>query len=257
MLTLSWTLDHSGPMARTVEDCAYLLQALAGYDPADPASSREPVDDYVTPLGRGVRGLRVGVPREYFFEGIDVEVEKAFEEALATLRQLGATVRDVPIPSIQMTYANTAILVAEAFAYHEHDLRTHPERFGEVLRERFLAGALITASEYVQAQRLRAQLCAEMADVLRTVDVLATPTSPKPAPTFATAYDLDYGYPRLNTAPFNLTGLPALALPCGFTATGLPLSIQIAGRPFDEALVLRVGHTYEQATAWRNRHPKV
>jgi len=257
VLTLSWTLDHTGPMARTVEDCAYLLQALAGHDAADPASSREPVPDYVAPLSRGVRGLRVGVVREYFFEGIDPEVEKGFEQALATLRQLGATVEDVQIPGIQAAGAYTAILLAEAFAYHEHDLREHPERFGEILRERMLAGALITASEYVQAQRLRAQLMADMNAVLRRVDVLATPTSPKPAPTFTTVYDPEYGFPRGNTGPFNMTGLPALAVPCGFTAAGLPLSIQITGRPFDEATVLRVGHTYEQATSWRTRHPNL
>jgi len=257
VLTLSWTLDHTGPMARTVEDCAYLLEALAGYDPADPASSREPVGDYVTPLGRGVRGLRVGVPREFFFEGIDPEVEKACGQALAMLRQFGASVQDVQIPSTQSAAANTIILLAEAFAYHEQDLRTHPERFGEILRERMLAGGLITAAEYVQAQRLRARLRGEMADVLRTVDVLATPTSPKPAPTFAVVYDPEYGFPRGNTSPFNLTGLPALAVPCGFSGAGLPLSIQIIGRPFDEATVLRVGHTYEQATGWHTRHPKI
>src|SRR5436309_2964609 len=256
VLTLSWTLDHTGPMARTVEDCAYLLQALAGYDAADPASSREPVPDYVAPLGRGVRGLRVGVPREYFFEGIDPEVEKAFEQALATLRQLGASVEDVQIASIQSSGAFMAILLAEAFAYHERDLRMHPERFGEILRERLLAGGLITASEYVQAQRLRARLRGEMADVLHTVDALATPTSPPPAPTFTAVYDPEYGFPRGNTSPFNLTGLPALAVPCGFSSSGLPLSIQITGRPFDEATVLRVGHTYEQATDWHTRHPK-
>ena len=257
VLTLSWSLDHTGPMARTVEDCAYLLAALAGWDPTDPASSREPVGDYVTPLGRGVRGLRVGVPREFFFEGIDVEVEKAFEQALAMLRQLGASVQDVQIPSIQAAGANMVIMLSEAFAYHEHDLRMHPERFGEILRERLLAGGLITASEYVQAQRLRARLRGEMADVLHTVDVLATPTSPKPAPTFTAVYDPEYGFPRGNTSPFNLTGLPALAVPCGFSSSGLPLSIQITGRPFDEATVLRVGHTYEQATGWHTRHPKV
>ena len=244
VLTLSWTLDHTGPMARTVEDCAYLLQALAGYDATDPASSREPVPDYVAPLGRGVRGLRVGVVREYFFEGIDPEVEKAFEQALATLRQLGASVEDVQIASIQSSGAFMAILLAEAFAYHERDLR-----------ERMLAGALITGSEYVQAQRLRARLQSDMGAALKRVDVLATPTSPKPAPTFATVYDPEYGFPRSNTGPFNMTGLPALAMPCGFTASGLPISIQITGRPFDETTVLRVGHTYEQATDWHKRHP--
>jgi aspartyl-tRNA(Asn)/glutamyl-tRNA(Gln) amidotransferase subunit A len=213
------------------------------------------VGDYVTPLGRGIRGLRVGVPREYFFEGIDPEVEKTFEQALATLRELGAAVEDVEIPSIQAAAANMVILLAEAFAYHERDLREHPERFGELLRERMLAGGLITATEYVQAQRLRARLQADMAATLRRVDVLATPTSPKPAPTLAQVYDPEYGSPRGNTGAFNMTGLPALAVPCGFTASGLPISLQLAGRPFDEATVLRVGHTYEQATEWHKRRP--
>jgi aspartyl-tRNA(Asn)/glutamyl-tRNA(Gln) amidotransferase subunit A len=255
VVTLSWTLDHAGPMARTVEDCACLLQALAGHDPADPASSRAPVADYVASLGKGIRGLRVGVPRAYFFEGVDGEVEAAFERALGTLRELGAVVRDVEIPSIHTAPAFMAIMLSEAYAYHERDLREHPGRYGEVLREKLLAGALITGAEYTQAQRLRARLCAETADVLRTADVLVTPTSPRPAPPFAAVLDPDFPFPRSNTAPFNLTGLPALAVPCGFSTGGLPLSLQIAGRPFDEATVLRVGHAYEQATDWHTRRP--
>jgi aspartyl-tRNA(Asn)/glutamyl-tRNA(Gln) amidotransferase subunit A len=257
VLTLSWTLDHTGPMARTVEDCAYLLQALAGYDTADPASSREPVPDYVAPLARGVRNLRVGVPREYFCQDLDPEVEKGFEQALSTLRQLGASVQDVQIPSIQSAPAYMVILLSEAYAYHERDLREHPELFGEVLRERMLAGGLISASEYVQAQRIRARLQGDMADVLRRVDVLATPTSVKPAATFTAMYDPNPEMPRSNTGPFNMTGLPTLAVPIGFSAAGLPLSMQITGRPFDEATVLRVGHTYEQNTDWHKRHPNV
>jgi aspartyl-tRNA(Asn)/glutamyl-tRNA(Gln) amidotransferase subunit A len=257
VITLSWTLDHTGPMARTVEDCALLLKALAGHDPADPASSREAVADPLAALRQGVRGLRVGVPRAYFFDGVDAEVEKALEQALTTLRGLGATVTDVEIPSIGASWAFLAILMAEAFAYHERDLRTHPERYGDVLRERLLAGGLILGSEYVQAQRLRSRLQAEMLDVLGRVDVLATPTTPKPAPTFAAVWDPSFGFPKSNMAPFNMTGLPALALPCGVSSEGLPLSLQIAGRPFDEATVLRVGHAYEQATEWHRRRPRI
>ena len=255
VLTLSWTLDHTGPMARTVEDCAYLLQALAGHDPADPASSRAPVDDYLAPLGRDIRGMRVGVPRAYFFEGIDPEVERAFEGALGTLRGLGAEVRDVEIPSLHATPSFLLILMAEAFAYHERDIRAHPELYGDVVRERILTGALVTAAEYTQAQRIREQLCNEMATVLRTVDVLATPTTPKPATPFKLAQDPEFGFPRSNMPPFNLTGLPTLALPCGFSSSGLPLSLQLSGRPFEEGTVLRVGHAYERATAWHTRRP--
>ena len=257
VLTLSWTLDHTGPMARTVEDCAYLLQAMAGHDPADPASSRAPVDDYLAPLARDIRGVRVGVPRAYFFEGIDPEVERAFEEALETLRRLGAEVRDVQIPSLHATHSFLLILMAEAFAYHERDIRQHPELYGDVLRERILTGALVTAAEYTQAQRIRAQICRETADVLREVDVLMTPTTLKPATPFTLAQDPEFGFPKSNMPPFNLTGLPTLALPCGFSSSGLPLSLQVSGRAFDEGTVLRVGHAYEQATTWHTRRPQL
>lgn len=255
VLALSWTLDHTGPMARTVEDCAYLLQAMAGHDPADPASSRAPVDDYLAPLARDIRGVRIGVPRAYFFEGIDSEIERAFEEALETLRRLGAEVRDVQIPSLHATHSFLLILMAEAFAYHERDIRQHPELYGDVLRERILTGALVTAAEYTQAQRIRAQICRETADVLRDVDVLVTPTALKPATPFTVAHDPELGFPKSNMPPFNLTGLPTLALPCGFSSSGLPLSLQVSGRPFDEGTVLRVGHAYEQATTWHTRRP--
>lgn len=257
VLTLSWTLDHTGPLARTVEDCALLMQPLAGHDPLDPASSHAPVDDYTAGLGRGVRGLRVGVVRNYFFEGVDPEVERAFEEAMATLRRLGAEVRDVQIPSLAATHSFLLIMLAEAYAYHERDLREHPELYGDVLRERLLAGALVTGAEYVQAQRIRSGICRETAAVLRDVDVLATPTTPKPATPFAQAHDPEFGFPRSNMPPFNLTGSPTLALPCGFSASGLPLSLQLAGRPFEEATVLRVGHAYEKATSWHARRPAV
>ena len=257
VLSLSWTLDHTGPMARTVEDCAYLLQPLAGHDPADPASSRAPVDDYVGGFGRGARGVRIGVVRNYFFEGVDPEVERAFEASLDTLRSLGADIRDVQIPSLAGTPSFMLILLAEAYAYHERDLREHPELYGDVLRERFQAGALVTAAEYMQAQRIRSEICRETAAVLEQVDVLAMPTAPKPATPFALAHDPNFGFPRSNMPPFNVTGLPALALPCGFSSSGLPLSLQLAGRPFEEALVLRVGHAYEQATEWHTRRPPV
>jgi aspartyl-tRNA(Asn)/glutamyl-tRNA(Gln) amidotransferase subunit A len=256
-MTLSWTLDHTGPMARTVEDCAFLLQAMAGHDPADPASSTVPVGDYLTSLRRGASGLTIGVPRNYFFEGVDAEIQRAFEEAMDTLRKLGAEVRDVRIPSLRGAMSFLLILMAEAYAYHERDLRERPELYGDVLRERLLAGALVSGSEYTQAQRIRAEICAETAEVLRDVDLLATPTTPKPATPFTLAHDPEFAFPRSNMAPFNLTGLPTLALPCGFSSTGLPLSMQLSGRPFEEGTVLRVGHAYEEATAWHTRRPPV
>jgi aspartyl-tRNA(Asn)/glutamyl-tRNA(Gln) amidotransferase subunit A len=257
VVTLSWTLDHTGPMARTVEDCALMLQVLAGHDPDDPASSREPVADYSASLRDGVRGLRVGVPREYFFHGVSGEVTKAFESALITLGRLGAEVREVEIPSIWTAPAFMVIMLSEAFAYHARDLRERPQLYGEVLREKLMAGALFTAEEYVQAQRLRARLRGDMHRTLREVDLLATPTAPVTAPTFRAVLDPDFPFARSNMAPFNMAGLPALALPCGFAPNGLPVSLQLAGRPFDEATVLRAGHAYEQATEWHRRRPPV
>jgi len=257
VMTLSWTLDHTGPMARTAEDCAYLLQAMAGHDPADPACSPRPVDDYVGALDGSVRGLRIGVPRNYFFEDADTDNVRAFEDALGTLRKLGAEVRDLTIPAFDRSRSFMLIMTSEAFAYHEQDLRRRPELYGEVLRERIMTGALVTASEYVQAQRLRMQTCADVAEVMKTVDVLATPTTPKPAPTFKVMYDPEIAFPRTNMPPFNLTGQPTLALPCGFAASGLPLSLQLSGRAFEETTVLRLGHAYQRATDWHTRRPPV
>jgi len=245
-------------MARTVEDCALMLQALAGHDPADPASSRrESVPDYAAGLGSGVRGLRVGVPREYFFHDVKPEVADAFESAMGTLRRLGAEVRDVRIPSIWAAPAFMVIMLTEAFAYHARDLRERPELYGEVVREKLMAGALFTGDEYVQAQRLRARLREDMHRVLGDVDVLATPTTPGTAPAFSAVLDPNFPFARSNMAPFNMAGLPALALPCGFAPSGLPISLQLAGRPFDEATVLRAGHAYEQATEWHRRRPPI
>jgi aspartyl-tRNA(Asn)/glutamyl-tRNA(Gln) amidotransferase subunit A len=257
VVTLSWTLDHTGPMARSVEDCAYLLQALAGHDPADPASSRAGVDDYVSGIAQGIRGLRVGVPRAYFFDGVTPAMERAFEEAVVTLNRLGATVEDVEIPSIWDAPSFMVILLAEAFAYHERDIRERPDLYGDVLREKLMAGALVTGAEYVQAQRLRERLRDEMLAALRGVDLLVTPTTPGAAPVFDAVLDPSYPFPRSNMSPFNISGLPSLALPCGFSEAGLPLSLQIAGRPFDEAIVLRAGHAYERATEWHRRRPPV
>jgi aspartyl-tRNA(Asn)/glutamyl-tRNA(Gln) amidotransferase subunit A len=256
-MTLSWTLDHTGPMARTVEDCAYLLQAMAGHDAADPASSARGVDDYVGALDGSVRGLRIGVPRNYFFEDADADVVRAFEEALGVLRGLGAEVHDLTIPSIDLSRSFFLILVTEAFAYHEQDLRTRPELYGEMLRERIMTGALVTASEYVQAQRIRMQVCADVAEAMQNVDVLATPTTPKPATPFKVAYDPELAFPRSNMPPFNLTGQPTLALPCGVSGSGLPVSLQLAGRAFEETTVLRLGHAYQKATDWHTRRPPV
>jgi len=182
-------------------------------------------------------------------------VTSAFEAALATLSKLGAEVRDVRIPSIGAAPAFMVIMLSEAFAYHAGDLRERPELYGEVLREKLMAGALFSAEEYVQAQRLRARLREDMHRALGEVDILATPTAPVTAPSFQVVFDPDFPFPKSNMAPFNMSGLPALALPCGFGPGNLPISLQLAGRPFAEGTVFRAGHAYEQATDWHLRRP--
>src|SRR5216684_4183660 len=225
--------------------------------PAAPASAREPVPDYLAGLEGGVKGLRVGVVRDYFFEQVEPETVAAFERALAELGRLGATVRDVTIPSIHATPSFMVIMLTEAFAYHERDLRTRPELYGDVLREKLMAGGLFRADEYVQAQRLRSQIREDTARALLSVDVLVTPTALGPAPAFKVVLDPDFPFAKSNMGPFNITGLPTLAIPTGFSSSGLPLSMQISGRPFDEATVLRAGHAYQRATEWHRRRPPV
>ena len=256
VVTLAWTLDHVGPMARSAHDCALLLQPLAGHDPADPASATAPVEDYTARIEEGVRGLRIGIPRRYFYDDLDPEVERALAEALGVFRSLGADVRDVDIPSIEAAEAGLLIMLAEAFAYHRDDLRTRPEAYGRAAGNLFRTGGLFTAGEYLEAQRLRARLCAEVTALLREVDLLVTPVSPVPPATF----EETYGSPRRTrsrTMPFNMTGSPALALPCGFTEGGLPLGMQLVGPHFNEALVLRAGHAYQRETDWHLRRPTV
>ena len=261
VVPLSWSQDHCGPMTWTVEDNALMLQALAGHDPKDPTTSTAPVPDYLANLKVDMRGLTVGVPRRYFFEsGPDVEPETldAIERALEVMSELGADVRDVDIPHVEQSrYANQTIMMGEAFAYHEHNLKTRRQDFGEMVRDRFLLGGLLTISDYVQAQRVRRLIKEEMSAVLREVDVLVTPTSPKPA----AAFEGYTGSATLTgpsfTGPFNASGLPAISVPGGFSSQGLPIGLQIAGKPFDEATVLRVAYNYEQAARWFDSRPPV
>ena len=253
---LSWSLDHTGPMARTVEDCALMLTAIAGDDARDPASARVPAEDYTTRLGTGIRGLRVGVLRSYFEPTAKPSVAKAVEEALGVLTALGAVVSDVVIPHIDYVKVYAAIMLSEAYAYHAPDLQEVPEKYPPSLRNRLRAGGLFLAHEYLNAQRERQILMHEFAEALRAVDLIVTPTRGDTAMTFPEAYEDYYRGPSYTHA-YNLTGLPAISIPCGFDERGLPIGLQIAGRPFDEATVLQVAHAYEQATAWHRQRPNL
>jgi aspartyl-tRNA(Asn)/glutamyl-tRNA(Gln) amidotransferase subunit A len=261
VVPLSWSLDHCGPMTWTVEDTALMLQAIAGHDPHDPSSSQAPVPDYQAALRENIRGLRIGVPRHFFFANdprIDRDTLTTVEAALHAFVELGADVEDVTIPMLD--YAGAAqpvIMLSEAFGYHERLLRSQPEEFGDMVRARFRMGALFTAADYVQAQRVRNVLKRECAAVLQRVDVLVSPTMSTPAPAFAGLDAMTTARRPSFTGPYNLTGMPAISVPCGFTPAGLPVGLQIAGKPFDEPTVLRVAYAYQQHARWFEKRPPV
>ena len=258
VLPLSQTLDHTGPMAWTVQDCALLLQAMAGYDPLDPASADRPVANFSADLDKGAKGLRIGVIRH--FHEVDNPVSPAtrqgIEDALAIFRSEGAEIRDVTLsPMMDYNAPGWVILTAEAYAVHEPWLKERFNDYGELLRDRLAFGALLRASEYVQALRRRRVLCEEMRDAMADVDILITASAPAEAPKIDEVPKwLMFEKPNF-TMPFNLTGLPALSVCAGYGAGGLPVSLQIVGKPFAEATVLRAGHAYEMATNWRSTRP--
>ena len=261
VVTLSWSQDHAGPMTWTVEDTAYMLQAIAGHDPKDPTSSRAPVPDYSASLREDIKGVTIGLPRHYFFDpdpSVSPEVVAVVERAVTELESLGASVREVSLPSLDyVRAANSVIMVSEAYAYHEPNLKTIPEKFGDIVRTRFRTGGLLSAGDYLQAQRVRAWARREFAEVMKTVDFLVTPTMTQPAPAFEGYDPASTISGRSFTAPFNVTGLPAISVPCGFTETGLPIGMQIAGKPFDEPGVIQAAYTYQQHTGWYKTRPSI
>ena len=259
VVTLSWSQDHCGPMTWTVEDAALMLQAIAGYDPKDPTTRTEPVPEYSMALREDIQDLTIGVPRHYFFSpGPDVngEVLATVEKALEVLQELGAKIEEVTIPSLEyVRSANIIIMLSEAYAFHKRNLLTRPQDFGEMVRARFRIGGLFSAGDYIQAQRVRQLAKREFAEVLQRVDVLVTPTMSGPAPPFEGFDPASTVRGPMFTAPFNLTGLPAISIPCGFTSSDLPVGMQVAGRAFEESTVLRVAYTYQQHARWFKRRP--
>lgn len=250
VIPLAWSMDHIGPLAWTVEDCALLLQAAAGHDPEDPGSAARPVPDLVSGLGAGVKGLRIGVVRH--FHETDVQVSQAtrrgIDEAARIFAELGAELRDVTLPPLGEFWApGMTLLLGEAFAVHGPSMRAQRDKYGEILRDRLLLGALVTGEHIIAAQRLRRVLAEKVGAVMREVDLLLTASAMGEAPRID-AVDRWIGFktPSL-TIPFNLTGQPALTVCAGLGEGGLPVAIQLAGRPWEDATVLRAGHAYEQA----------
>ncbi|HBY99371.1 MAG TPA: Asp-tRNA(Asn)/Glu-tRNA(Gln) amidotransferase GatCAB subunit A [Chloroflexi bacterium] len=258
MIPLSWTLDHAGPMARTVQDVALLLQAVAGYDPADPASVRVKIPDYATAFPGIGRGVRIGVPEAYIEStpGLHADILRAFNEALDVLRTLGATVRPVPLPSAELVDAVFhPILLSEAIAYHSAWLATRREDYGPGFWNRLVPGIIFTGAEYVQAQRGRALFCRAIEELMATVDLIAMPTVRETAPTLAEHMGVAHPTRGPFTGLFNLTGQPSISVPCGFDRQGLPIGLMLSGRAFDEVTVLSVADAYQQATDWHRQHP--
>jgi aspartyl-tRNA(Asn)/glutamyl-tRNA(Gln) amidotransferase subunit A len=263
-LPLAWSLDHAGPLTRSVADCALVLQAIAGADPRDPASSAEPVPDFSAALSLGVRGLRLGIPREYFFEIVEPEVERLVDEAIATLERLGAEMQEVSLPHVvHAQVAGNVIMSSEAAAWHASWLRERPQDYGADVLQRIRGGLLVHATEYLHSQQMRTLIQQDFASAFEHVDVVLGPTVPLVAPplgrTFEPGGPLNLA-PRSianrTTVPCNLTGMPAISVPCGF-ADGLPVGLQIMGPAFGEPMVLRVAAAYEGATAWRQHWPSI
>ena len=257
-LPLAWSQDHAGPLTRTVRDAALVLQALAGHDPRDPTSVPRAVPDFSAGIERGIRGTRIGVARAFFFEDCDPEVSAAVDAALGVLEDQGAIVEEIALPDMAAAFTvGTITIVVEGAAYHAADLRARPQLFSDELRASFELGSFYSGIDYVQAQRLRQHLMIGTERALAGVDAVVMPTSPVPATPIAGSPPGHAMLRPRNTMPFNVLGLPALSVPCGFTAAGLPVGLQIVGNAFDEAGILRIAQAYERATDWHRRRPPV
>ena len=254
----AFSLDHCGPMTWRVEDCAIVLGAIAGADPLDPASAERPVPDYRAALFDGVKGLRVGAIRHFWEEEQPASpaLRDAMEDAIEVLRGLGAYVEEVRLrPITHYNAVKIALGETEVYAVHHSNAVTRLDAFGIDFQKRILAGCLIDAPAYIQAQRERRRMISEIQPMFERCDVLLTASGARGAVAFGTPSQPAAWAEAKTTAPFNVLGLPALSLCNGFDAVGLPLGMQIIGRPFDEATVLRAAHAFEAATPWRAHRP--
>ncbi|MGC2200382.1 MAG: amidase [Stellaceae bacterium] len=260
ILPLAFSLDHAGPMTWTAEDCAIMLQAMAGHDPADPASGDVPVPDYRAALSGAVKGLRIGLIR-HFYES-DNPANEATRQGIAAavevLEDIGCSIRELQIsPLADWAACGIIIMLSEAYAIHEATLRTRFSDYGEAFRDRMALASLIGAGDYVQAVRRRRELQNELTTAMADLDLVMTAAAPSEAPAIEAVGKFAIFERPMLTMPFNVTGTPAMSICCGYTATGLPLAFQLAGKPFDEATVLKVAHAYEEATPWRSVRPRL
>jgi aspartyl-tRNA(Asn)/glutamyl-tRNA(Gln) amidotransferase subunit A len=265
VLPLAWSMDHVGPMTRSARDCALMLSAIAGYDPADATSSVLPVPDYGAAPTGDVKGLRVGLLRAHFTDAAASDVRAAVEAAAKQLERAGAVVDEVNLTHVaHVAAASAAIVASEALVYHAAWLRSRPLDYQADVRERLRLGAFVTGAHYVRSQQVRALVRREVDEALARRDVLLAPATPLTAPVLGERQTtLGDGPSDVRAAllrcarPFNFSGHPACAAPCGFTAGGLPIGVQVVGRPFDEATVLRVVDAYQRITDWHTRRPAI
>lgn len=255
---LAFSLDHVGPLARTVADCALALDVIGGHDPADPGSRPGPEGSVASELGAGLRGIRVGYVRHFHEKDMpaDPEMAAALDKAARVLAAEGAEIRTVALPDLNLLSAvNRVLLQSEAWAVHAPWLRERPQDYAQLTRRRLLAGAFLNAGEYVDAMRHRRRLIAAVEDAFREVDVLLTASAMDPPCRIDDPEAIARTYPRQARTPFNTTGHPALAMMSGRAKNGLPLALQFAGRYWDEKTLLRVAAGYERATQWHELHP--
>ncbi|MBM3925405.1 MAG: amidase [SAR202 cluster bacterium] len=267
-LGMCWSMDTVGPMSRTVEDCAMTLQVIAGHDPKDPYTWDQPAPDYVALLKGGIKGLRVGILEEQTHtDNVQDEVRAAVLKAASVLGELGADVREVSLPLSRYDRSiSTPIMYTQASHVHYKNTRERLHDYDRNMQINLKMGNLIPAQTYYKAERLRQLLRAQYLELMETVDVLVYPTAATPAPLVLTKHglgnkeafkkEMTYGS-RTLTSLGNTVGAPALSVPCGFSQDKLPIGLQLLGRPFEEATVLRAGHAYQQATDWHNRRPPV
>jgi aspartyl-tRNA(Asn)/glutamyl-tRNA(Gln) amidotransferase subunit A len=268
LLVTSFNGDHIGPLTRSVRDSALMLQVIAGYDPLDPSTVPVPVPDYTALLGKDLRGLRLGIPTNYYFDLVDPEVDAAVRRAIADLETLGAAAKAVTLPSMRYAGALRIASLADSVVTHEPYLVAHRQDYGPDVLYRTLAGQFVLGRDYSKALKVQRLIKEEHARVLQEVDVLVTPTAPIAAPridapTFRLG-DMEYrvrgpgsGVLARCTNPSNATGLPAISVPCGFTRAGLPIGVQFIGRPFEEARLLQVAQAYEDVSPSRGRRPTI
>jgi aspartyl-tRNA(Asn)/glutamyl-tRNA(Gln) amidotransferase subunit A len=257
-IPLAWSLDHAGPITKTVEDAAIMLAAIAGADPKDRSASSRSISDYRKQMQGSIRGMRFGVPRQYFFEHVDPEIQKFVSSALRHLESIGATRVEVDIPDLENCSAMEAhITLAEATSYHEQYLKKQADDYSPGVRTNLEAGRYLLATDYVRSQRARTLLQHNFNEAFQRADVIVSPTlpafSPRVGEIWVQSGDLREhvidAFLRFNI-PYDLTGLPAISIPCGLSSAGLPIGLQIAGKAFDETTVLRVAKAYEQSTEW-------